>query len=270
MLVLSVRVLPCCISHWGAYRRTNSWAENGLGWTQSRNRAYLPKAKDCIGKWGSGHIPFLKGLLLYYSLILSTVFLLLTELTYPAGQGFHYIRSACVFLMHLRPILTVCAAMRPGDKPPMAHVTARSVAFLDSFSAGGCSSRGEEDRDRPQAPNVQEHMYFPAPSASPGNIPHRGWKGDNDWKPAPCDCQATAGPHNGTFQLGAELDQLLHLHPFDGSCQLHGPSTAPSVSLSTRNGEDEKEHRPRVPAFLCPASERSFLPISFHLIVTQG
>lgn len=76
--------------------------------------------------------------------------------------------------MHLRPILTVCAARRPGERPPMAHVTARSVAFLDSFLAGGCSSRGEEDRDRPQACNVQEHMYLPAPSALPGNIPHGG------------------------------------------------------------------------------------------------
>lgn len=40
-----VRVLPHC-----THRRTNSLVEKELGWTHSRNKAYLPKAMDWTGK----------------------------------------------------------------------------------------------------------------------------------------------------------------------------------------------------------------------------
>lgn len=73
----------------------------------------------------------------YYSPILLIVFLLLTQLTHPAGQGFHEITSTRfpdAFEAHPD---TVCANTRRGDGLPVAHVTARTVAFLDSFVAGG-------------------------------------------------------------------------------------------------------------------------------------
>lgn len=155
--------------------------------------------------------------------------------------------------MHLRPILT-------GDNPPIPHVTACSVAFLDSCLAGGCSSR--EGRQR-QALGTQHAGTYVFTNSICIAREYTTWrmKGRQWLKTCPsCNCQATAGPHNDSFQSGAVLDQHLHLTPLMAPASCMAPAQPPSVSLSTRNGEDEKEHRPRVPAFLCPASERSFLP----------
>lgn len=155
---------------------------------------------------------------------------------------------------------TVCATTRQG-------ITACSVALLDSFTAGGCSSRGEEDRDRPWAPNMQNHMYLPAPSASPGNTLHGEWKGDKDLKPAPL---ATARPLLGhTMTLSSGVRSCIST--FTSTPLMYGASTVPlspsaaPTSPWAQGREKTRRSTVHVPTFLFPLQEKCpFFPSNSH------
>lgn len=57
---------------------------------------------------------------------------------------------------------TVCANMRQGNKLPIGHITARSVASWIHLQQVE-TALGE--RERPWSPHIQEQMYLPAPGA---------------------------------------------------------------------------------------------------------
>lgn len=139
--------------------------------------------------------------------------------------------------------------MRQGDNLPVAHVTAHTTAFLDSFVAGRHGSRGERCRERPQSPNMQEHKYLPATSSLSGKTTQR-MKELQWFQTCPSwNSHATAVPHNDPFKLSAELDRHLCLDPFDGlvqtaRCARNSKHSASRISLSRRNGDDEREQLP--------------------------
>lgn len=166
--------------------------------------------------------------------------------------------------MHVRPILTPFVLMWGRgiihQWPTSQHALWLSwIHFLQGDTAAG-QREAERDRDHPTRRNIRIYGLHPHCQG----IPHGGWRGNSDLKPAPLQSSMPLLGHTMTLS-----GRVLSWIGTSASTPLMAPVTvrsgaAPAASPPAEGSQCTYSSFPPP-----PACARSFLPVSLHVTVTK-